>query len=81
MGWVSVVCHKTFLHLLVPHFPPLIVPTSPCGGETGSLQTVFDVSVFFVPGSDNVAAGSGIVVSVGGAYTNHVGSASQIVPF
>ena len=81
MGWVSVVCHKTFLHLLVPHFPPLIVPTSHFGGETGSLQTVFDVSVFSVPGRDTVASGSSIVVGVGKALKDTVGAASQIVPF
>ena len=67
---------QNVLHLLVIHFPPLIVPTSPCGGDTGSLQTMFDVSVFYVPGRDNIAAGSSTVVAVGGALKDPIGAAS-----
>ena len=34
---------QLFLHLIILHFPPLFVTTSPGGGETYCLQTVVDV--------------------------------------
>ena len=68
------------LHLLVLHFPPLIVTTSPGGGEIGFLQTVVDVAVCSVPGRDTVAAGAGMVAAVGVVLQTPVGSASIIVP-
>ena len=61
-------CHKTFLHLLVLDFPPLIVTTSPGGGETGFLQTVVAAAVCSVPYRYNFvtgAAGYGVVAAVG----------------
>ena len=64
-----VLCHKTFLHLLVLHFSPLIVTTNPGGGETVLLQTVVYASVCSVPVHDTVAvgdAGYGMVADVGG---------------
>ena len=68
------------LHLLVPHFPPLIVTTSPVGGETGSLQTVVSVAMCYFPGHNSVADGAGMVASVGVSLQNPVGAASRIVP-
>ena len=58
-------CQKKHLHLLVLHFPPLIVTTSPGGGETGLLQTLVAVAMCSVPGLNTVAAGSGIVSAAG----------------
>ena len=63
-------CHKRFLHLLVLHFQPLIVTTSPGGGETCLLQTVVAASVCSILGRNTVSAGangSGMVASVGGS--------------
>ena len=45
-------------------FPPLIVTTSPGGGETDWLQNVVSVAVCSVPGRDNVSDGDGMVTAV-----------------
>ena len=78
MGWGLVLCQKTFLHLLVLHFPPLFVTTIPGGGETDWLQTVVAFAVCYVPGIDTVATGDSIVAGVGVALQNLVGTASRI---
>ena len=59
-------------------FPPLIVTTSPGGGETDWLQTVVAFAVCYVPGIDTVATGDSIVAGVGVALQNLVGTASRI---
>ena len=72
--------HKTFFHLLVLYFPPLIVTTSPGGGETGLIQTVVSADMCSVPCRNNidaVAAVAGMVDVVGGATA---GAALRIVP-
>ena len=72
-----------FLHLLVIHFPPLIVPTNPIGVETGLIQTVVAAAVCSVPVHDDVAAGdsgAGMVADVGGDLQNPAGASLQIVP-
>ena len=71
---------KTFLHLLVLHFLPLIVTTRPGGGETALIQTVVVADVFYVLCGNNVAAGDGMVAAVGGALQAPASSALQIVP-
>ena len=78
-------CHKTFLHLLVLNFPPLIVTTNPSGGDTGLLQTVVAEDVYSAPGRDTVADGgagasrAGIVSAIGEALQNPIGDALQIL--
>ena len=73
-------CHKKCLHLLVLHFPPLIVTTNPGSGETGLLQTVVAAAVCSVPGRETVADRAGMVAAVGGALQNPAGAALRIVP-
>ena len=76
-------CHKTFLHLLALHFPPLIVTTRPGGGATGFLQTVVVAVLCYVPGRDTVAAGAagdGMVDGVGGALQTPDGAELRIFP-
>ena len=76
-------CHKTFLHLLVLHFLPLIVTTRPSGGEKDLLQTVVASAVCYFPFRDTVVAGSsgdGMVADVGGALKNPSGDALRIMP-
>ena len=68
-------CHKKCLHLPVLHSPPLIVATSPGGGETGLLQTVVVTAVVSVLCRNTVAAGAGMVADVGGALQTPAGSA------
>ena len=75
-------CHKKVLDLLVLHFLPLIVTTSPGGGDTGLLQNVVAADVCYVTGLDTVAAGaagSGMVDSVGEALQTPVGATLRIV--
>ena len=58
---------QKYLHLLVLHFPPLVVTTNPGGGETGLIQTVVADSVCSVPGRDTVVsvdAGAGMVAAI-----------------
>ena len=76
----SIVCHKKFLHLLVLHFPPLIVTTISGAGDTDLFQTVVAVSVCSIPCLNTVAAGSGIVDDVGGYFQTPIGAALQILP-
>ena len=57
-------CHKKFLHLLVLHFPPVIVTTNPDGGKTGLLQTVVADAVCYVLGRDTFDAGAGMVAAI-----------------
>ena len=74
---------KSFLHLLVRHFPPLVVTTSPGGGEIGLLQTVVYVAVCSVPIRNTVAAGAyeaGMVDAVDVSLQTCVGTPSRIVP-
>ena len=71
------------LHLLVLHFPPLIVTTNPGGGETVLLQTVVTADFCSVPSLDTVsvvASGDGMVSAVGGDFKTPAGAALQIVP-
>ena len=72
-------CHKKLLHLLVIHFPPLIVTTSPGGGEMYFFQTVVAVDVCSVPVCDTVAPEAIMVASVGVDFQTPVGAASRIV--
>ena len=75
--------HKKFLHLLVQHFPPLIVTTIPGGGETGLFQTVVAAAVCSVPCHNTVsdgAVGDGMVATVCGALKHCAGAALRIVP-
>ena len=70
-------CHKMFLHLLVLHFPPLIVTTNPGGGETGLLQTVVADAVCSVPGCNTVsvgAYGAVMVAAISGALQTSAGA-------
>ena len=65
------------LHLLVLHFPLLVITTSPGGGETGLLQTVVSFAVCSIPGRDTVAAGaaeSSVVTDVGGTLQTPAGT-------
>ena len=64
------------LHLLVLHFPPLIVTTSPGGGDTYWLQTVVSVDVCSIPSRDTVANRVGLVDAVGVALKHSVGAVS-----
>ena len=74
-------CHKKVLDLLVLHFLPLIVTTSPGGGDTDFLQTVVDVAACSFPGRNTVAAGTDTVDAVGVALKTTVSAESQIMPF
>ena len=74
-------CHKKHLHLLVLHFPPLIVTTSPGGGERSLLQTVAVADLRSVLCRNTVSAGAGIVAAFGGALQTPSGAALQILPF
>ena len=77
-------CHKQFLHLLVIHFPPLIVTTNPGGDDTCLIQTVVSAAVCSVPCHNTVAggdAGDGIVAAVGGDFKTPAGAALLIVPY
>ena len=74
---------QKYLHLLVLHFPPLVVTTNPGGGETGLIQTVVADSVCSVPGRDTVVsvdAGAGMVAAIGGSLQTPAGAALRIVP-
>ena len=73
-------CHKKLLHLLVLHFPPLIVTTNPGSGETGLLQTVVAAALCSVFSHNTVAVGDDMVDAVGGALQTPSGSALLIVP-
>ena len=76
-------CHKKFLHLLVLHFPPLVVATNPGDDDTGLLQTVVSADFCSVSGFDAVFSGAssaGIVASVGESLQNPAGAELQIVP-
>ena len=73
-------CHKKLLHLLVLHFPPLIVTTNPGSGETGLLQTVVAAAVRSAPGRKSVADRAGMVAAVGGSLQTPAGAALRIVP-
>ena len=75
--------HRIFLHLLVIHFPPLVVTTKPGGGEIGLLQTVVADTVCSVPVRDTVASGdlgAGVVSAVGGAFQTPAGAALKQIP-
>ena len=78
MGWGLVLCQKTFLHLLVLHFPPLFVTTIPGGGDTYWLQPVVAVAECSFHSRNTVAAGVGMVDSVGVDLQNLVGAASRM---
>ena len=54
-----------FLHLIVLHFPPLFVTTSPGGVETYLLQTVVDAADCYFRGRNTVAAVFGAVAYIG----------------
>ena len=76
-------CHKKFLHLLVLHFPPLVVTTNSGGGETGLLQTVVADAVYSAPVRDTVDigfSGDGMDAAVGGALKTPACDTLQIVP-
>ena len=76
-------CHKKILHLIVLHFPLLIVTTNLGGGEIGLLQTVVYVAVCSVPIRNTVAAGAyeaGMVDAVDVSLQTCVGTPSRIVP-
>ena len=72
-------CHKKFLHLLVLHFPPLVVTTNSGGGETDLLQIVINFAVCSVPGRDTFSTGAGMVSAVGVALQTPVCAASKNV--
>ena len=70
------------LHLLVLHFPPLIITNNPGGGETGLLQTVVAAAVCYVTGRNTVTdgdAGDDTVAAVGGSLQTPTGAALRIV--
>ena len=74
---------QKYLHLLVLHFPPLVVTTNPGGGETGLIQTVVAASVCSVPGLNTVDdwdSGYSMVAAAGGALQTPAGSALRIAP-
>ena len=76
-------CHKRFYHLLVIHFPHLIVTTSPGGDEIGLLQTMVAAAMCSVPFHNNVAAGGAgddMVAAVGGSLQTPDVAALLIVP-
>ena len=77
-------CHKRFYHLLVIHFPHLIVTTSPGGDEIGLLQNMVAAVMCSVLFHNNVAAGGagdGMVAAVGGSLQTPAGSALRIFAF
>ena len=74
---------QNVLHLLVLHFPPLIVTTSPGGGDIGLLKDVVASAVSSFPGRDTVddeAAGDDMVAAVGGSLKTPAVAALLIVP-
>ena len=71
-------CVTYCLHLIVIHFPPLFVTTSPSGGDTYCLQNVVAASDFSFHGRDTLISGVGGVAAAGVVLQNLVVAASRI---